>query len=295
MLGRRTTLSSWSRFLIGNIMRKTIIYHSYSSKVTRPESGEKPHSRKLSIGIKSALKNRVISIIAQPIVKIRKRLLKKTHQKRKTKEFTLPSFYAQMARAFAGFSFIILIVSYGPSIWYETEAFLGGDQTSQILAETVDEEAIKAVSFRKKPYQPEFDPNLPMENSLSIFSIGVDTQIAEATLDNYEEALKKGAWRVSDFGTPRGREMPTILAAHRYGYLRWTNSYRRKNSFFNLPKLNIGDKVEIVWRQRKYIYEIYADERGEEISDYSADLILYTCESLNSSVRIFKYARLIEE
>jgi sortase (surface protein transpeptidase) len=111
--------------------------------------------------------------------------------------------------------------------------------------------------------------------------------------ENYEEALKVGVWRVPDFGTPYERKAPVILAAHRYGYLRWSVPYRLKNSFYNLPKVKVGDTVEIIWRQRKYIYEVYAEGKGEEITDYSADLILYTCEDLTSPVRIFKYARLI--
>lgn len=140
---------------------------------------------------------------------------------------------------------------------------------------------------------PAFNPSLPKENRLKIASIGVDTDIAEATNDNYESALKEGVWRVSDFGQPNIDGAPMILAAHRYGYLAWTNTYRRKNSFYNLPKLEVGDKVTIDWQQREYTYGVYKTENGEEITDYSADLILYTCESLNGPERIFVYATLI--
>ncbi len=143
-------------------------------------------------------------------------------------------------------------------------------------------------------YQPRFDPKLPLESTLKINSIGVDTNLTEATLPNFEDALRKGVWRVSDFGSPADRTKPTILVAHRYGYLAWTNIFRRKNSFYNLPKLKVGDTVEITWKQRKYVYEVYAESKGEEISDYQASLILYTCENLNSPVRVFKYARLLE-
>jgi sortase (surface protein transpeptidase) len=125
-------------------------------------------------------------------------------------------------------------------------------------------------------------------------SIGVDTEIQEATLDNYEQALRKGVWRVSDFGAPGENGMPVIVAAHRYGYLAWSNSFRRENSFFNLPKLKVGDTVQIVWHQRKYTYEIYAEGKGKDIMDYTANLILYTCENLTGEERVFKYARLLE-
>jgi len=141
-------------------------------------------------------------------------------------------------------------------------------------------------------YQPAYDPKLPSKNHLVISAIGVDTDIEEATYDNYEAALKNGVWRVSDFGAPGGTT-PTILAAHRYGYLAWTNLYRRKNSFYNLPKLQVGDLVEIDWQKRKYVYEIYATDEGTEITDYSANLILYTCVNLTGNQRIFRYAKLI--
>ena len=145
-----------------------------------------------------------------------------------------------------------------------------------------------------EPYQPAFDPTLSPENWLIVDSIGVNSAIGENTYANLEETLRDGPWRVPDFGTPFTRENPTIIAAHRYGYLAWTNQYRRERSFFNLPKVKEGDRIEVVWNRRKYIYEVYADSEGEEITDYRADLILYTCKFLDSDTRIFKYAKLLE-
>jgi sortase (surface protein transpeptidase) len=59
--------------------------------------------------------------------------------------------------------------------------------------------------------------------------------------------------------------------------------------------MRVGDTVEIDWKQRKYTYEVYATDKGTEIADYSADLILYTCESLTGDARVFVYARLIRQ
>jgi len=140
---------------------------------------------------------------------------------------------------------------------------------------------------------PPFNPALPTVNHIKIASIGVDSNIQEAVYNNYEDALKKGIWRVSDFGDPTEANMPTILAAHRFGYLAWTNTFRRKNSFYNLPKVKTGDVVAIYWRQREYIYEVYKTENTKEITDYKADLILYTCENLSGPERFFVYARYI--
>ena len=193
--------------------------------------------------------------------------------------------------AFA-FGFLIFLTLYLPSLIF---MLLGASKPSYLLfRKAEDTSSMTNVSqIKVDDYQPRLDTSLPLENRVSIPSVGINTKINEMPYENHEEALKIGVWRVPDFSTPYERKAPVILAAHRYGYLRWSVPYRLKNSFYNLPKVKVGDTVEIIWRQRKYIYEVYAEGKGEEITDYSADLILYTCEDLTSPVRIFKYARLI--
>ena len=139
------------------------------------------------------------------------------------------------------------------------------------------------------PEPPPFDPSLPEDNGIIIDKIGVRGQIHEG--DDWAGILKTGVWRVPNFGAPEDTKQPMILAAHRWGYVYWTNSFRTLNSFYNLPKLAVGDKIEIIWNQRKYLYEIYDSGTGDKITDYSANLILYTCELWNSPTRIFKYAK----
>lgn len=166
--------------------------------------------------------------------------------------------------------------------------------TSNWIVKVEDSEFGKTQSSKNLSYQPAFDSKLPMGTYLEIPKIKVKTTILEATYEDHEQALKKGVWRVGDFGTPDKREKPTILVAHRFGYLAWSNQYRRENSFFNLPKLGNGDVVNITHNQRKYVYEVYAQSEGTQIADYSADLVLYTCVDLNSDLKIFRYARLLE-
>lgn len=204
-----------------------------------------------------------------------------------------PGFLIKAAKLTAILGIIFLLISFLPAVWYNIVSG-GAQKISQALVKPQIKNDTLKFQEKKINYQPQIDNSLSFESKLKIPSIRVDTKLHEAVLDNYESALKLGVWRVSDFGTPYDRSKPTILAAHRYGYLAWSNYYRRINSFYNLPKLKVGDIVEIDWQQRKYVYSVYAESKGEEITDYSADLILYTCETLNSPIRMLKYARLLE-
>lgn len=180
-----------------------------------------------------------------------------------------------------------------PMVWYSIKP-----STTTALAKILQRPVVRQEQVIEKPvsvWQPEIDPTLPPGGWVTIPAIGVKTEIIEKPAEEYEEALKVGVWRVPDFGTPLKRELPTILVAHRFGYLRWSNQYRREHSFFNLPKLMVGDRVYVDWGQRRYVYEIYGGDEGTQISDYSADLILYTCQYLESDRRIFRYGRLMEE
>lgn len=140
------------------------------------------------------------------------------------------------------------------------------------------------------PVLPPVDPSLPEGDWLRIPGIGVDAGVLATA--NADEALVQGAWMVPDFGRPSDSTQPTIIASHRYGWLNWWQTdFGRKNSFYYLPEVAIGDRIEVVTGQRKYVYTVYAVEEGQLISDYEGDLILYTCKFLNSPERYFVYAR----
>ncbi len=203
--------------------------------------------------------------------------LSKTNVVVKKKPFSI-----KLAGVLASIGIILLLIYFIPGLIELANSKLSGSEVNSLT---------KATENATGRALPIFNPALPKTNRLIVPSIGVDTDIEEATLNDYETALKKGVWRVSDFGQPDKIGAPVILAAHRYGYLAWTNSYRRFNSFYNLPKMKVGDTVEIIWLQRKYVYGVYKTENSTQISDYSADLILYTCESLNGDERIFVYAK----
>ncbi|MFC1710186.1 sortase domain-bontaining protein [Patescibacteria group bacterium] len=219
-------------------------------------------------------------------------------KKRKVDRNRLANMTLSLAKILTLLGIVFLVIAYAPSVWYQIkpEKF----DISQLLANTAlnpnksEFSKIAKEIEEKKAYQPRKNPNLTKENTLTIATVGIQTKIHESTMKTYEEALKRGVWRVPNFGTPTKREYPTIMAAHRFGYLKWSVPYRLKNSFYSLPKVKVGDNIEIIWDQRMYHFEVYKEGKGEEIEDYSADLILYTCEDLSSPVRIFKYAKLLE-
>lgn len=197
---------------------------------------------------------------------------------------------------FAGFAIVswllFLVVSgYPVFAWVYYQA---RPDTSTRLAEILGADAGESpgeMEEREEVVLPPRDESLSEGQSVTIPNIGVDGEIYEAPLDNYESALRKGIWRVPNFATPETtNERPMILVAHRFGYLEWSNAYRRENSFFNINKLEEGAIVEVVWDKRLYKYEIELIEEGEDISSYDYDLIVYTCKFLVSPIRIFAYA-----
>lgn len=183
-----------------------------------------------------------------------------------------------------------------PYIWYSINNNAAEQEVETITQDPADPNEIKPQTNPQNPNDedqvklPEFNPDLTHTNTLLIPKIGVNGEINEGT--DAEAALEDGVWRVYNYGTPEDK-YPIILASHRFGYTYWTNDFRHKSSFYNLPKTSEGDSIRIIWNQRRYEYEIYKVEEGTEISDYDADLILYTCKMFNSPVRVFRYAKRI--
>ena len=189
---------------------------------------------------------------------------------------------------------IVIILARYPQVWYAMEINTVENEfvtLTEPIAEDIEEyEEIKDEKEIKGYTLPELDFSLPSGNHIYINKIGVQGRIHEG--ENPEQALEKGVWRVYNFGTPEDESL-IILSSHRFGHFSWTQEQREKQSFYHLPSTRVGDQIEIIWNQRKYIYEIYKAREGERITDYNADLILYTCKLYNSPVRIFRYAQRI--
>jgi sortase (surface protein transpeptidase) len=171
---------------------------------------------------------------------------------------------------------------------YRLNPNLTDTEVDNISRDVVETQIVSAEVNEGDNNLPEFDASLPEDPYLLIPSITVSSPIGQNS--DPEISLKDGTWMAPDYGQPDENDLPIIAAGHRFGYVYWDRETRNRVSFFKLPDTKVGDKVEIIWNQRKYVYEIYAVDESTYIKDYEADLILYTCKYFNSPQRIFRYA-----
>lgn len=198
---------------------------------------------------------------------------------------TIINIYTLIGIIFVVLATILLLTPALPYLWYRIDTSATSDEATVISDTSSGSQPMEENAPENN--LPPFDATLTATNTLIIQSIGVNGAIHEGT--DAHAALENGIWRANDFGTPE-TTMATILAAHRFGYIYWTNEFRTSSSFYNLPKTGVGDTIEIIWNQRRYQYEIYRAEDNSVITDYNADLILYTCRLFNSPTRVFRYA-----
>jgi len=194
--------------------------------------------------------------------------------------------YVALGFFFLFLALVAIFVPIWPYVWYR----LNPTETDRDIEKIVREITPEIIEKKEETISriPPLDPSLPEESFVIIPKISVESPIS--TSKSYKEGLDKGSWIVSDYGNPEKTELPIILAAHRFGYSSWSVEKRNKISYYNLPQTEEGDQILIYWNQREYKYRIYKAEESTYISDYSADLILYTCKFFNSPIRIFRYA-----
>ncbi len=231
----------------------------------------------------------------------------------KTLETTKPAFFTTIVNWVLGLlllaAVLVSVMYFGPQLYYSIfspqvdQAAVDSKQQEEVtpLLALLEAEQNKVKELSKEStaapkgrYLPEKNPGLPEEDLIIIPRISVNTALQRT--ETAEEALETGVWWVPDFGLPGDLDKPMIVAGHRFGWQWWWKTdYWKYHSFYKLTELEPGDRIEIISEQRRWIYEIYASEEGEEITDYQADLILYTCKHLNSPIRYFKYAKLVRD
>lgn len=126
---------------------------------------------------------------------------------------------------------------------------------------------------------------------IRIPSIGVDTKLY---IGDDPNTLEKGVWALPGYGLPAETpsESPIVVAAHRWGADDTPYEVRAKHLFFNLPSVDVGDVIEIVWQSKVFRYKVNFKEESNYVSKLE-DLILVTCKYYDSLERIFVYAEKI--
>jgi sortase A len=123
----------------------------------------------------------------------------------------------------------------------------------------------------------DYSDEIPSENRLFIPSIWVDVDIVEGGTD---KVLSLGAWRRPNSSTP-DKGGNTVITGHRYQYTPPSNK-----TFYNLDKMEKGDKIYIYWSGKKYEYEVdrafivAPEETWIEDNTEDSILTLYTCHPL---------------
>lgn len=119
-----------------------------------------------------------------------------------------------------------------------------------------------------------------METKILINSIEVEGLIYEG-LDSH--TMNKGFWHFPTSKFP-GQKGNTVIIGHRYAKLP-----PNKDTFFNLDKVKVGDRIEVVQQDQKYTY-IVTDTKTVEKNDMSVlhdysdyRITLITCSPLWTS------------
>jgi sortase (surface protein transpeptidase) len=189
-------------------------------------------------------------------------------------------------------AFCLLIVNFSPNLWYYIDGGAVSADTKTLVGTVEAEKLVSTVKTSAQNYSaakalPPVDTSLPKEMTLIIPSIGVNAKIHLGK--DGEKELEKGVWQPPSLGNPLSNN-PMLLASHRYGYLSWSNDFRTKNSFYNLPRLNPGDEIIIAYQQRAFKYKITKKYEDDKIIAPNTDMVLYTCKFFRSSERIIVLA-----
>jgi LPXTG-site transpeptidase (sortase) family protein len=110
---------------------------------------------------------------------------------------------------------------------------------------------------------------VPVQNSVVIPSMLLNTPILEGTIRNEYKTLDQGVWRWPDGSTP-DKGGNTILVGHRFTY---TNP---RGIFYELNKVAIGDQIGVFWSGKEYLYTVVSTS---VISPSQTDILNQTTQS----------------
>ena len=157
--------------------------------------------------------------------------------------------------------------------------------------------AIPEVTDLTHRVQPEYDLTLPEGRWIVSESAGIKAPIYTnndiADTKVVDDILDRGIYLYPQYNSIGWSGREVILAGHHYNMN--ISEQKRQQSFQNLEKLQVGDRVQIVDDYKIWTYEIYKIEQSTEITEQNPDLMMYTCIFWwDAKLRLFVYANIVE-
>ena len=125
-----------------------------------------------------------------------------------------------------------------PMIWYRLQPGTSYALANVLQRPVTSFEDSLVASGDTVVYQPPQDPALPAENRLVIEKIGVDTQILEAPVEEYEEVFRNLEVRMPFSGSDA--VLPVDSHLERLAYIGWLSSGRSQKLQETLVELYNG-------------------------------------------------------
>lgn len=159
----------------------------------------------------------------------------------------------------------VILAPFAPEGWYWWQQHHGSESTRL------------ALQLQKPSHTPPSLTHKVLANTVIIPSMLLDQPVLEGK--NMYAVLAQGIWRWPAGSTP-DKGGNTVLVGHRFTY---TNP---KGVFYFLNKVQIGDKIGLLWADKTYVYSVVRTETvsPREVSILSPTarptVTLYTCTPL---------------
>jgi len=128
-------------------------------------------------------------------------------------------------------------------------------------------------------------------NRIVIPKMGVNAEILEGGI----EVLAQGVWLMPDTSTP-DKGGNTVITAHR-----WKFRPPDPRTFYNIDKMEIGDRFDVYWQDKKYTYEVNEikivtpDQTEILYPTKKSQITLFSCTPLfKTTNRLVVVAELVE-
>ena len=168
--------------------------------------------------------------------------------------------------------FYIMIAPYWGNIAFNAKKVVSGGENEKFIYKSSLTQSLGIDDSKLE--------DIPNDNRIVIPVIGTNSQILEGD----ESVLDLGLWRRPNSGTP-GSNTNVVITGHRFQY-----TYGPK-TFYNLDKLNLGDKIIVYWKGEEHIYEVQdkfevtPDKVEIEQNNGFEELTLYTCTPILTAER----------